>query len=76
MNYLHTANIMHRDIKPANILVDGDCQVKLCDFGLARTRLPCTAHEDMNEYVRSHLALSQKSTQHDSLNSSNLNLLS
>lgn len=37
INFLHTANIMHRDIKPANILVDIDCQVKLCDFGLSRT---------------------------------------
>lgn len=28
---------MHRDIKPENILVNRDCQVKICDFGLART---------------------------------------
>lgn len=37
MNFLHSANVMHRDIKPANILVDVECQVKLCDFGLSRT---------------------------------------
>jgi len=24
-------------LKPANILVNSQCQVKLCDFGLART---------------------------------------
>ena len=30
---------MHRDIKPANILMDHNCVVKLCDFGLARTCL-------------------------------------
>ena len=28
---------MHRDIKPQNILIDSNCMVTLCDFGLART---------------------------------------
>lgn len=37
LNYMHTANIMHRDIKPANLLVDSECNVKICDFGLARS---------------------------------------
>lgn len=37
MNFIHSSNIMHRDIKPANILVDVDCSVKICDFGLGRT---------------------------------------
>ena len=37
MNYLHSTGIMHRDIKPANILIDSECQVKLCDFGFSRT---------------------------------------
>lgn len=37
MNFMHTANIVHRDIKPSNILIDGQCGVKICDFGLSRT---------------------------------------
>ena len=37
LNYIHSANIIHRDLKPANILIDEECNLKLCDFGLARS---------------------------------------
>lgn len=37
VKYLHESNVLHRDMKPANILVNEDCTVKLCDFGLARS---------------------------------------
>ena len=37
LKFLHSANVMHRDMKPANMLVDEDCLVKICDFGLSRT---------------------------------------
>ena len=37
IKFLHSANIMHRDIKPANILIDSNCRVKICDFGLSRS---------------------------------------
>ena len=36
MKFMHSVNVVHRDIKPANILIDSDCRVKVCDFGLAR----------------------------------------
>jgi mitogen-activated protein kinase 1/3 len=37
VKYLHTADVLHRDLKPANVLVNEDCSVKICDFGLARS---------------------------------------
>ena len=36
LKYIHSANVVHRDIKPANILVNEDCSLKVCDFGLSR----------------------------------------
>lgn len=36
LQYLHSAGVYHRDLKPANCLVNADCAVKICDFGLAR----------------------------------------
>eukprot|EP00796_Vickermania_ingenoplastis_P008593 gene8594-6033_t len=33
---LHRCNVLHRDISTRNILVDGNAQVFLCDFGLSR----------------------------------------
>lgn len=37
IKYLHGCNVIHRDLKPANVLVNEDCSVKICDFGLARS---------------------------------------
>jgi mitogen-activated protein kinase 1/3 len=36
LKYIHLAGIYHRDLKPANCLVNQDCSVKICDFGLSR----------------------------------------
>jgi len=37
IKYLHESNVLHRDLKPANVLLNEDCTVKLCDYGLARS---------------------------------------
>ncbi|XP_077207350.1 mitogen-activated protein kinase 15 isoform X2 [Paroedura picta] len=52
--FIHSGNVIHRDQKPSNILLDADCFVKLCDFGLARSL--CQIHKDhsnqaLTEYV-------------------------
>lgn len=36
VNFLHTLNIVHRDIKPGNFLINDNCAVMVCDFGIAR----------------------------------------
>ncbi len=53
---LHSAQVIHRDLKPSNLLLNSNCDLKVCDFGLAR----CLASSDqsrenmvgfMTEYV-------------------------
>lgn len=36
IKYLHSAELIHRDLKPSNVLINSDCQLKVCDFGLVR----------------------------------------
>jgi serine/threonine protein kinase len=49
LKYLHDARIIHRDVKPANILVNEDCTLLLCDFGLARVVPPPTPMSDRDD---------------------------
>ena len=70
--HMHSCGIVHRDIKPANILVDADCQVRLCDLGLARSRIPLPL-DDMDSYLNEQMAKfqSQSTTTKSGSHSSN-----
>ncbi|XP_018646238.1 serine/threonine kinase [Schistosoma mansoni] len=46
--YLHSGEVIHRDLKPSNVLLDSDCLVKLCDFGLARSLKGRNKYENVN----------------------------
>lgn len=49
---IHSANVMHRDLTPSNVLLDTNCDLKLCDFGLAReNRQPDQAWQLWTDYV-------------------------
>ncbi|KAL1201945.1 Mitogen-activated protein kinase 13 [Cardamine amara subsp. amara] len=48
LKYIHSANVLHRDLKPSNLVLNTNCDLKICDFGLARTS---NETEMMTEYV-------------------------
>ncbi|GAB5368363.1 hypothetical protein AAMO2058_001312800 [Amorphochlora amoebiformis] len=50
LKYIHSAGVMHRDLKPSNILLNGNCDLKICDFGLARG-VEGTPEDNLTEYV-------------------------
>ena len=51
VRYAHRQQVVHRDLKPSNILVTGDGQVKLLDFGIAKV-VGGDGEEDAQEVTR------------------------
>lgn len=55
--YIHSANVIHRDLKPGNLLVNSDCELKICDFGLARGYRKVSPEEGEQEMKLTECAL-------------------
>lgn len=50
LKYIHSAGVLHRDLKPSNLLLNSNCDLKICDFGLARGT-SVEADYELTEYV-------------------------
>jgi serine/threonine-protein kinase len=51
LGYAHERDVLHRDVKPSNIVVRGDGDVKIMDFGLSRRISDLSAGTQAGEIV-------------------------
>lgn len=48
--FVHSSDVIHRDLKPSNLLLNKNCDLKICDLGLARA-FGDGKDENLTEYV-------------------------
>ncbi|KAF8956253.1 kinase-like domain-containing protein [Flammula alnicola] len=53
---LHSADVLHRDLKPSNLLLNSNCDLKVCDFGLARSARPPPDADDTSTFMTEYVA--------------------
>ncbi|XVF85082.1 hypothetical protein PTKIN_Ptkin17bG0089800 [Pterospermum kingtungense] len=58
LSYLHAFNIVHLDIKPSNLLVDGNMNVKIGDFGVSKIMRENEAAEYWDIYTGTYAYMS------------------
>lgn len=52
LKFIHSADVIHRDLKPRNLLVNANCDLKICDFGLSRAILESQKKSvELTDYV-------------------------
>lgn len=53
IKYIHSCGIIHRDLKPRNILINSQCHVQICDFGLARANINSLINDNvkLTDYI-------------------------
>lgn len=64
----HDNNVLHRDLKPANVMIDGDGNVRILDFGLAGL-IEEFGHEEIRAGTPAYMAPEQLSGEEVSVRS-------
>jgi TPR repeat protein len=57
MAFMHEQRCIHRDLKPQNVLLDENCEPRICDFGLSKFAKPgSTISQSMHGGTRDYIA--------------------
>ena len=51
LKYMHSANVLHRDLKPQNLLLNSNCELKVCDFGKSFVIIWHSDHSSLVFYI-------------------------